>query len=174
MVGRDHIITSAAAGALASALASHVPALEAALECLPLVLVAAIAAVGGLLPDIDAKNSTISRVLGFHLPVRHRTVTHTIWIVLLLLLIAYQLRSGVFTALAIGYAMHLAMDSLSRGGVVWTWPFRRYLDETDGYTYHVAPGYGRPKLYTTGGEGEDVTCAAVTLGCLALTALLSL
>lgn len=157
MVGRNHMMTSAAAGLVAS----QVPSVA---DGAPVLVICAVCAIAGLLPDIDTPSSTISRLLGGHyLHVRHRTITHTVWALLPWLALWRLSGVGAFAWILVGYLTHLVMDSLSRGGVCWLWPLTRYLDETRGYTYHVAPGYHRPKLYLTGTWQENVLAVIVTL-----------
>ena len=79
-------------------------------------------AFGLLLPDIDQENSLLGRII--YLPIRHRTWTHTIWIVILLSLCMFA--SPVFFWLAFGYALHIFFDSLSKGGICWFYPISRY------------------------------------------------
>ena len=93
--------------------------------------------VGALLPDIDAKESTINQELGlagnlFHLMlnafgVKHRGLTHTGLTALIVmglgLLIGSHLGfSDVGLAFGLGYLSHLLADSLTKAGTPFLWP----------------------------------------------------
>lgn len=165
MLGTHHMMTGGAAGLAAGAWSGYV-GLGWLLGAAPVpAIVCAAAVLGSLLPDIDIPTSTISKLLGgWSVPGRHRTWTHAIWVPAALAIIcAVAGGSAMLGGIVVGWLMHELMDSLSAGGVVWTWPCDRYLDESEGYTYHVAPGYHRPKLYATGDAREAVLAWAVTV-----------
>lgn len=122
----------------------------------------ALYALGTLLPDIDSRGSTLGRFI--YLPVRHRTLTHTIWVVLLLGLLSWKL--PLFWWLTFGYFAHIFWDSLSVGGIAWTWPIGRYIYYPNGAS--VKKGF-RIKLYHTGEASET----AVLIGASALMILFS-
>ena len=77
---------------------------------------------GTLLPDCDTKRSWIGRF--FYLPVRHRTLTHTIWFNLIFSFMGmiWQPLMGI----ALGVFTHLLCDSFSRQGICWLYPLDRY------------------------------------------------
>lgn len=77
---------------------------------------------GVLLPDIDQEHSALGRYI--HIPVRHRTWTHTIWFVALFAVPAYFL--PFFVWIAYGSLLHIFFDSLSRGGICWFYPISKY------------------------------------------------
>jgi inner membrane protein len=92
----------------------------------------ALAVAGSLLPDVDHPKSWVGRrsrplstaiaaVLG------HRGITHSAIAVLLLavLLLHAGYRRGVVSAVAVGYASHLAADMLTPQGLRLAWPHRR-------------------------------------------------
>ena len=79
---------------------------------------------GSLLPDIDEPISMIGR--WFHLPVKHRGLTHTI------LLLCGLLKWPVFIWLILGCFLHIFWDSFSRMGVCWLYPFSRYKEYNNG------------------------------------------
>ena len=79
---------------------------------------------GTLLPDIDIQSSTISRILHFHLPITHRTWTHTIWIPILLFIAS--LKMPILLGLVLGYMSHLICDSISTQGVCFLYPLTQY------------------------------------------------
>lgn len=77
---------------------------------------------GCLLPDIDQEKSVLGKI--FYVPVRHRTWTHTIWMVLLLSV------GAIFVPwlwwLTCGCTLHIFFDSLSKGGICWFYPISQY------------------------------------------------
>lgn len=103
---------------------------------------------GGLMPDIDHPNSTISRYKVFGIPIfkpiawlinslfGHRGATHTLWALILtwapfLLLPAFIPSQYILTQLvsvlfgigyAVGYLSHLLLDSLTPSGTPMFWP----------------------------------------------------
>lgn len=168
MVGRNHVIANyASLGALACgvhALSKSVGLLGSIglkirflanpfIDILPSIAWCAAGLVlftlGTLLPDIDSKGSTLGRYV--HLPVRHRTITHTFWIVLLLGILS--LKVGLLFWLTLGYFLHIFWDSFSNAGIAWFWPLSRYIHYPNGAV--VKKGF-RWKLYKTGEASETV------------------
>lgn len=96
--------------------------------------------IGALLPDIDLRDSMISKLVHFHIPIRHRTWTHTLWLLLIPIIIGWVLllrssncnASFLWFSLALGIFWHLVMDSLSVGGVCWLYPITQYINYPDG------------------------------------------
>ncbi|MCF6094319.1 metal-dependent hydrolase [Microaerobacter geothermalis] len=88
-----------------------------------------VAGISSLLPDIDVKSSLIGRTVPV-LPriientVGHRTLTHSIWMVLLLSIGIYWLYPFLFMPFIIGYVSHLVLDILT-GGVFLFYPYRK-------------------------------------------------
>lgn len=82
---------------------------------------------GALLPDIDIKSSTVSKLLHFHLPIEHRTWTHTAWIVFALLILGIWY--PLFGWIGFGYLTHLFADSLSHQGLCPFYPAQKYSGE---------------------------------------------
>lgn len=86
-------------------------------------------AIGGLLPDIDHPNSTISRklfllrLLIFWIP--HRTFTHSIWASLLMLLPAFFIHP-LLICLWAGYTLHIAADMMTFQGIPILYPLAGY------------------------------------------------
>ena len=115
--------------------------------------------IGSVLPDIDSANSLAGRF--FHLPVRHRGITHTIWVVVVLILASFAFKPMVWMTL--GYVLHLLLDSVSAMGLLWTYPIRKYREYGSGA--RVAPGH-RVKLYHTGEKSETVFAVVFTSICL--------
>ena len=98
--------------------------------------------IGCLIPDIDQEKSTLGRFI--HIPVDHRTWTHTIWMVILLAIPA--IFAHCFVWLAFGCAVHIFWDSLSKGGICWFYPISKYKTWSSGaqiknkhfiYLYHT-------------------------------------
>ena len=73
---------------------------------------------GLLWPDCDCKTSLVGRFV--HIPIEHRTWTHTIWFVLLSGALGVLFRP--FLWIGIGSFLHLFMDSFSKCGVCWLFP----------------------------------------------------
>lgn len=90
-----------------------------------MALAAGFACFGSLLPDIDNKSSSLGRYV--HLPLGHRTWTHSLWAVALVLLLCRALPVPGIYGLAFGYFLHLFLDGLSGMGVCWFYPFTRYV-----------------------------------------------
>lgn len=120
---------------------------------IPLVILAGIFLVcyylGTLLPDIDNENSFLGRFI--HIPVQHRTWTHTIWCVILFAVLGIFIRP--FMWLACGYFIHLFWDSFSACGVCWFYPFQKYISYGSGAM--VKKGHIL-KLYHTGKTSEKI------------------
>ena len=98
--------------------------------------------IGSLLPDIDSPNSLLGRYV--HLPIGHRTWTHSVWFFLPLVVLAYFI--PVLSYLGLGYGLHLLMDSVSRCGVAFFYPFSNYLTYPGGA---MVKKNHRMKLYRT-------------------------
>lgn len=84
---------------------------------------------GCLLPDIDQEHSTLGRY--FHLPVAHRTWTHTVWFIALFAIPAIFVVPWL-AWLAYGCFLHIFLDSLSKGGICWFYPISQYKKWTSG------------------------------------------
>lgn len=70
---------------------------------------------GSLLPDIDTRSSTIGRIVPV-LPrlLKHRTLTHSVWVVVLGWLL--------WAPLGFGMALHVVADCFTTEGVELFWP----------------------------------------------------
>lgn len=73
---------------------------------------------GALLPDIDHPYSALGKFI--HLPIKHRTWTHAIWLPLIFAVIGIWYRFMMW--LAIGYFVHLFWDMFSKSGLMWFYP----------------------------------------------------
>lgn len=80
---------------------------------------------GNLLPDIDSKYSTITRMAHFHLPVKHRGITHTVYCWIGLYLLGWKVHP-LFYMLMLGVAAHVVIDMGSKAGWVPFYPLGRY------------------------------------------------
>lgn len=115
----------------------------------------ALAATGSLLPDMDHPKSWIgrrSRPLSTALGAAfgHRGATHSVAAVLsLVMLWQAGYHPGAVSALAVGYASHLAADMLTPQGLPLTWPLR--------LTWRVP-------ICRTGSRMEAVVVAAIVGG----------
>ena len=124
----------------------------------------ALAALGALLPDLDASQSqikhlTIAGVTPFaplavllNRTLGHRSLLHSLvgWgaATLLLLPLALVAGVGVPLALSLGYASHLATDACTKSGIPFFYPSRK--------RYHLLP---RPLRLTTGSMAEEAVFA---------------
>jgi inner membrane protein len=106
-----------------------------------------------LTPDIDHRNSTISHKVGLlGLPFRlfgHRTITHTVWIPLIMgAVLAIYPHWALIVALG-GYVSHILADMVTKRGVPLLYPLS-------------GRSFGLP-LIRTGGIGEWVIAMMVSL-----------
>lgn len=129
MKGHTHALLGVVA---AVAVHSVHPYLASGLPRLGLALVAA--AIGALLPDLDADESLIRHethtarsdgplgwLVSWIMP-SHRGVTHSGLAALAMLVLVWLAPHDWVIALAIGYVSHLLADMLTRGGVPVFWP----------------------------------------------------
>lgn len=111
--------------------------------------------IGSLLPDIDSKNSTLGKY--FHLPLKHRGFTHQIYPILLISLSALFFNKA-FAYLALGYFIHLFLDSFSTAGICWFKDnFIRYSSGAFVKKNHVL------KLYRAGDVSEYVVATVIVV-----------
>lgn len=181
MTGKDHLITGTAvlsscmayAGIRISRMTAAGNALTAEyvwyptgvrsdglfLVCLYSIALIAMFWLGILLPDCDSRGSIIGKV--FYLPVKHRTWTHTLWVVFLLMFAGSKLIW--LKPLAFGYFLHLLADSVSSAGICWFYPIDRYITYPNGA--FVAKGH-KLKFYHTGSVSETVVVVIICVICL--------
>lgn len=117
---------------------------------------------GSLFPDTDSKKSIIGRYI--HIPVRHRTWTHSIWVVLILGVISIVVRPMFWFTL--GYFLHLFWDSLSKGGICWFYPISNYIKYDSGAQIKKKHIF---RLYKTGNVSEYVLVSVITAVAVGLT-----
>lgn len=79
---------------------------------------------GSLLPDIDSPKSLFCKLSHIYLPIEHRTWTHTIWIIIPMIVGSVFFRPLMY--LVFGYTLHMFWDSLSVAGCCWFYPFEKY------------------------------------------------
>lgn len=114
---------------------------------------------GTLLPDIDSEGSLIGRHL--HLPIEHRTWTHTIWVVAAFFAMGFV--CSPFWWLALGYFLHLFWDALSVGGVCWCYPFSDYRSYGNGA--RVKRNH-KVRIYRVGKASEYVLLTLLVMAAL--------
>lgn len=148
MLGRTHKVGGVSGAFIASTIlyTNNYPMLNKH----PILLSAVVAGglLGGLMPDIDHPNATISRFRIFGIPIfkpiswvinalfGHRGATHTLW-ALILTWLPFIIGPLVFTELPVltevliilfgigyasGYFSHLLLDSLTPSGTPMLWP----------------------------------------------------
>lgn len=115
-------------------------------------------AFGSMLPDVDSEQSTLgryTRVISQWIP--HRTYTHTIWVVIALIIVAFIFTSPLIMAVVLGYTVHIIQDSFSRQGVCWFYPLiGSYEQFDDGGIVKRNRKLPRELRYRTGGTGEKI------------------
>lgn len=111
---------------------------------------------GTLLPDIDSETSILGRYI--HVPIEHRTWTHTLWIVIIFVFIGLTFRPILW--LAVGYLLHLFWDNLSVGGVCFLYPMVGY--RTYGRGAKIKKGHIL-KVYRVGSASEYVVITVLIM-----------
>ena len=114
--------------------------------------------IGSVLPDIDNPNSVLGRFNP--IPLGHRTITHAIWIPIILFLVGIKFH--LINFLALGYLLHILRDAASSQGVCFLWPFTKYIDYGNGAKIK---NNHRWYLYKTGSITE--TILVIILVCIA-------
>ena len=115
---------------------------------------AALFITGCLLPDIDSKESMLGRYI--HLPIEHRTWTHSIWGLIILAVASFYI-PYIFW-LFYGCFLHIFYDSLSRCGICWFYPFSQYKTYPTGAK--IKKGHFI-YLYRTNNISEKITAACI-------------
>lgn len=107
-------------------------------------------------PDVDSNKSIVGRHIKF--PGPHRGITHSIWIPSILF--ALGLINPLVMWCALGYIVHLILDSMSKCGIAWFYPFGGYVVYESGAK--IARGH---KHYTYASSGRESTlfCTIVVL-----------
>lgn len=112
-----------------------------------------VAALGGLLPDIDHPDSVVGRrIRPVSVPLAaifgHRGFTHSLMAVALLAGIIITMggsHSGAWLPLCIGYLSHVLGDTLSASGVPLLYPWRR-----DRFRWRILPVNSRKETLAVG------------------------
>lgn len=109
---------------------------------------------GSLFPDIDEERSTLGRyvpLISRNIP--HRTITHTVWLLVPLLVLGWYLQNPFVLAFAIGAVLHVVEDSFSKQGICWFYPL---IGKYDSYGGGAVKKRGRKTnfAYATGGVFE--------------------
>ena len=123
-----------------------------------------LAALGALLPDLDASQSQIKHLsiagvtpfapiaILLNRTLGHRGLLHSAlgWGIATLILIPLAFFGGITVplALSLGYASHLATDACTKSGIPFLYPSRK--------RYHLLP---RPLRLTTGSMAEEAVFA---------------
>lgn len=91
---------------------------------------------GSLLPDIDHQDSILGRFNPISKIMKHRSITHTLWMALLITFLCinfgiHRLHQSLYFGITMGYWLHLIEDSFSVEGITWLYPLthkhrRRY------------------------------------------------
>ena len=138
-------------------------------------VLAAVAALGSLLPDLDAAESTLKHwsvctikplaplAVLLHHRFGHRRLLHSLWGLgcqtLLCATLAESIGIDLAVALLLGYASHLAADACTRTGIRLFYPRPEH--------FHLLP----PKLRITTGSAVEEAVFALS-ACLSLALLL--
>lgn len=138
------------------------------------VLAVVLFIVGCIAPDADQRYSLAGRWV--HLPLVHRGWTHTVWALGLVILMSLWEPTRCLWALSAGMLTHCLLDSVSRAGLVWCYPFTRYKIITLGTGSRatqclVRPGYRRG-WYRAAARSEDFVAWGISGVCAAVTVLL--
>ncbi|MDD5935553.1 MAG: metal-dependent hydrolase [Clostridiales bacterium] len=80
---------------------------------------------GSLLPDIDHKKSLLGSIV--HLPVKHRTLTHSLFFLLLVSTITAHYTPSLAIGLFVGILSHLILDMVGRksAGICLLYPSKK-------------------------------------------------
>jgi len=116
---------------------------------------------GLIFPDIDDSKSMVSKLMHFSLPINHRGVTHTLWVLLLVTFVGIWFFP--FRYFALGMLCHDLVDSFSSAGWVALYPLGRYKIFHGSVVATRKKGFG---IYKTGEVSEFIILAI--LGILSL------
>lgn len=113
---------------------------------------------GTLFPDCDDEKSMLGRLI--HIPVKHRTWLHAVWIPVGLFVLGGVTGIVIVNYFALGWLVHLFYDSLSAMGCCLFYPFPGYIEYPSGAK--VKKGH-RIKLYRNGQASETAVTVLFTL-----------
>lgn len=121
--------------------------------------------VGTLMTDCDKANSLAGQVL--YIPVQHRTWLHAIWIPAIVFSIGFIVKMpfnlNILIWYALGWFLHEFMDSFSKMGNSYLYPFIKYNAYGDA---KVKQGIHIFKFYYAGKPSEGVFVIITLLNCL--------
>lgn len=117
---------------------------------------------GTLCTDCDKSNSIMGRII--HIPVEHRTWLHAIWIPILSGFAGVSFYPAMW--FAFGWFLHEFMDSFSREGNSYLYPFVGYNEYGQA---KVKKGIHNFKFYYSGKKSETVFTACVVIICVLLS-----
>ncbi len=120
--------------------------------------------VGCLWADVDSEHTMLGRRL--HLPLRHRGWTHTDWVFLPMVGLAWLDPSGLVAWFVLGHATHLFLDELSKAGRVHWYPFTKYKVYVTPDQREVVVKQRWQGLYKAGRVSEYLVLAVVVAGAL--------
>lgn len=132
---------------------------------------------GTLFPDIDSEQSTLGRYVPFiaHI-IPHRTVTHTLWFVLLFAGLTWFTGSAYVFMFTLGIVFHIVEDTFSKQSIAWLFPFTTY--DTFGNGGAIKRGWKVPHRYSVGGSFETsvfhISNVITALSCVALVVISAL
>jgi len=94
------------------------------------ILFISLVLLGSLLPDIDYPKSKISNkipILPFLIKIisKHRGIFHSLFAAIIISSILYLISPTASIALFIGYLSHLIIDSLTKSGINFLYPFTK-------------------------------------------------
>lgn len=117
---------------------------------------------GSVFPDIDSEKSTIGRyITPISRSIPHRTITHTLWAVLLLFGFAIYFQNIYVLAFAVGYTVHIIQDSFSRQGIAWLYPITGYTNYSGGAV--VKKGRKNPIFAYRTGQSVEMAIFIVSI-----------
>ena len=105
------------------------------------------AALGGLLPDIDASDAKIhQKTYGITKPIgmffKHRGFLHSWWAIAIVMLLSYLFLSPIDERLpviiGVAYASHLFLDAMNKSGIPFLFPYMKRI--------RVLPRFITPKV----------------------------
>lgn len=122
-------------------------------------------AFGTLLPDCDSERSALGRYV--HVQVEHRTWTHSLWVPAILLGVLYFWQGHTWSLwLVFGYLVHLMLDSWSKMGVCWFYPYPGFREYASGARVKRHRGRRLMSLYKTGTSSEAAVLAVLVTLCV--------
>ena len=113
--------------------------------------------IGAISPDIDSRRSLIGRYVPFVEDILgHRTITHTLWVVGVLIAINIFFPGPFIFAFTAGYILHLIEDGWSKQGIIWFYPLTgQYKTYSSGASIKTGKRLAF-QTYSTGGTFETI------------------